>query len=68
LLIFCNIARVTKRRNNADKKERHEELGPKSDCSLEEMEIKNHPKEIVHPEEGTGNKNALFVSCSISVS
>jgi hypothetical protein len=32
LLIFCQVARVTKSRNNDDKKERHEELGPKNDC------------------------------------
>ena len=32
LLIFCQVARVTKSRNNHGKKERHEELGPKSDC------------------------------------
>jgi len=32
LLIFCQVARVTKIRNNDDKKERHEELGPKNDC------------------------------------
>jgi len=32
LLIFCQVARVTKSRNNDDKKERHEELGPKNEC------------------------------------
>ena len=32
LLISCQVARVTKSRNDDDKKERHEERGPKSDC------------------------------------